>query len=323
LIESSEVVNSKTFRASVAVLEDHDETVDCICKALRKDGKVVSVANSFQNFEKLVTGKNKFDVFSIDWKINDRNVGTEALDLIKTHENDAARLVFSVYLKQPQVKNQAISGGADFLLPKRLDNYDEYLGEVEKAAKLGLSRQISTRLKELGYQVNKSERPSLEEEISLYNLARSVALEMKIARKADELLSLVKHRGWWGAFDVVSYSNLPNTEKLTTLLELAGVGSAELIPILECSPAQADQLLDQKLVANELEISADELLSVLAYLMRLAQDEPALMPHYWKQSDLFAGSLSSPPWDASGMSDYLKLCGKKGIENALYWIRSH
>jgi hypothetical protein len=76
-------------------------------------------------------------------------------------------------------------------------------------------------------------------------------------------------------------------------------------------------------VANELEISADELLSVLAYLMRLAQDEPALMPHYWKQSDLFAGSLSSPPWDASGMSDYLKLCGKKGIENALYWIRSH
>jgi hypothetical protein len=47
------------------------------------------------------------------------------------------------------------------------------------------------------------------------------------------------------------------------------------------------------------------------------------MSHYWTVPNLFAGSLSSPPWDTSGLYEYLKSTGITGIEEALYWIRSH
>jgi CheY-like chemotaxis protein len=318
-MEIGTIVNSRTYQASVAVLEDHDETADCICKVLRRDGKLVSVANTLDKFGDLIKGESKFDVCSIDWKINSRNVGSSALSLIRKYERDAGKVVYSVH----KIEREAISGGADFVLGKKLDNYDEYLGEVEKAARLGLSRQIATRLAELDHAVKLSVRPSQAEQEALFRQSRSVALEKTKSRERDELHTLLKRRGWWQSFDAVSYSNLPTWEKLTLLLDCVGAGADDVAQIFQCSLTDAQRILEEKKVASELADSADELLSVLAYLLRLSKDETALMPHYWTASNLFAGSLSSPPWDASGMYEYLRSGGKAGIENALDWIRSH
>src|SRR5688572_8069167 len=139
-------VGSDTVQAHVVVLEDHDETANCICKELRKDGKIVEVANTYEKFESLVRKDNKFDVCSVDWKIGNWSVGPTALSLIKTYEQDSGKVVYSVYVNQPNIRQEAHEGGADFILGKLGENYDDYRSEVEKAARLGLFRQIRRRL---------------------------------------------------------------------------------------------------------------------------------------------------------------------------------
>ena len=321
-MESRVSIEAKTFQAHVIVLEDHDETADCICKELIKDGKVVSVAKDLKEFENLIKAENKADVCSIDWNINKKHVGLTALSLIRTHEKDAGKVVYSAYV-DPRIENAALSGGADFVLRKIGANYDEYLEEVEKAAKLGISRHISRRLSELGHPLDISFTPSSEEENLLWTQARQLAREKTLAGEDDELIQLLKRRGWWISFDAMFYSNLPFGEKLILLLDYVGAKAEDVAQFFECSLADVQKILKDKKVSAIFEERADELLSILAYVLRLSNYEPELMPHYWTVTNLFGGSLSSPPWDAHGLHEYLKSSGVTGIEEALFWIRSH
>jgi hypothetical protein len=254
---------------------------------LQRDGKLVKVAKNLKKFEQLIKDEGTFDVCSIDWKINDITVGSAALSRIRQYERDAGKLVYSVY----PVDKQAKAGGADTVLRKKMQNYNEYCDEVESLARVGLSRQIARRLNKLGYGVPVSQIPSPQEEEALFRQSRLLAKEIvtgktpAIAGKAaasekpDELIYLVKRRGWWGVFDTKSYSNLPIWKKLTTLLQYVEANAEDIAQILGCSLAESRTIVNDRKVSAAHEDSADALLSILAYVLRLSKDEPLVMIH--------------------------------------------
>lgn len=317
------VVDSKTSTASVAVLEDHEQTAKSIREELQRDGKEVEVATSLAEFENLIRGKGRFDVCSIDWKIGERYIGNSALDLIERYKREAGKVVYSVYVDQGPIRADDVQGRADFVLKKRGENYGAYREKVEQAAKLGISRQISRRLDELGRPLSISFTPTPDEERTLLEESRRAAKRLVLAGDEDELLHLLRRRGWWIQFNVAAYPDLPAEEKLLLLLSYAGAGEEDVRQILQCTPAEARALLADHRIAEGLARSADEMLSVLAYLLRLSGYEPELVSHYWTVTGLFDGSLSSPPWDTTSLRDYLKSSGVAGIREVLYWIRSH
>ena len=322
-MESKVAINSKTFQANVIVLEDHEQTANSMSRELRNDGKIVRLAKTLDNFETIIKGKDKFDVCSIDWDIGDRFVGDIALSLIKKYERDAGTVVYSVHVNKERIKKEAEEGGADVVLKKIGENYEEYRKEVEKVARLSFSRRISRRLIELDSPLNADSISEDPDESVLWTQARQLAKKKALDGEDDELIHLLKRRGWWIPFDVTAYSDLPTEEKLSLLFDYVGVKAEDLSQILQCSLVDAQKILQDKEVSDKLEKSADEILSILAYLLRLSNYEPELMPHYWKVTNLFSASLSSPPWDGSGLFDYLKSSGVTGVEEALYWIRSH
>lgn len=317
-------VNVKTNKARVFVLEDHEETVNCICKELRLDGKIVSVAKNMNQFEHLLKGEVKADACSIDWSINNRYIGAEALKKIKTHEKECGTFVYTAY---PDQINTAFSEGADYALVKGFDNYDEYLLEAEKAVQLGLLRKISERLKELGCLITSEVTPDKkeEEEAKIFKKAREIAFEKLLNGDDDTLIYLLKRRGWWKSFDSAHYSNLPFAEKLVYLLSNVQIKSEDITQILQCNKSDVQTILNDKKIPKKLQNKTERLLSILSYILRLSGYEPELMPYFWTVKKLFSGSLSSPPWDVVGLNEYLK-CFKKDnntIEKSLFWIRKN
>ncbi|HEY0170251.1 MAG TPA: hypothetical protein VGB98_04295 [Pyrinomonadaceae bacterium] len=326
MIESGISVNSNTVQANVALLEDHVETAVSISQELQRDGKIVRWAKTLDDFENIIKGADRFDVCSIDWDIGDRFVGAIALSLIKRYERDAGKVVYSVHVNKPRIVNEAIEGGADAVLKKIGSNYDEYRIKVEEVARLGIARQIFRRLDELGFPLATGITFDEKDEKQLAVLcaqARQAAKAKALAGEDDELIQLLKRRGWWMSFDVASYSNLPMEEQLALLFQYVGARAGDVNQIFQCSLIDAQKILNENKVSNKLEKSADEMLSILAYLLRISRYEPELMSHYWTVTNLFDASLSSPPWDTSGLSAYLKSSGVAGIEDALHWIRSH
>lgn len=304
------------------VLEDHNETVDCICKELRRDGKVVSVAKNISDFEHLLNSEVSADACSLDWSINGRDAGSEALALIKKQDMDCGTLVYSVYKDKLEV---ALSEGADFVLRKEVDNYDEYLIEAEKAIQLGLLRKISNRLRELGCVISFESEPNEEDEPEIFELARKIAFEKASAEEDDEIIHLLKRRGWWKSFDAHSYSNLPFTEKLNLLFSYVGVEKEDIAQIFQIDMRDAEIMVNEKKIPEQILKKADRMLSILAFLLRLTYYEPELMPYFWTVKRFFQGSLNAPPWDSVGLYEYLKNSKEDNdtIEKSLFWIRNN
>jgi DNA-binding NarL/FixJ family response regulator len=300
---------------------------------LMEDGKSVKAAKNLADFEKhLRTGT--FDAGSVDWNINNVYLGPQALAQLRKYDPEAGKLVYSVHADEPQVERNAFREGADLILVKIGDNYSDYLIKVEEAAQLGLSRRIARHLRESARLPDESGRPALlrfpldvEVEAELYSESRRLALENAIAREENEIIELVKHRGWWHIFNPKHFSELPPLGQLGELFEYAEGKPEDLARILCLGNDAALSLLtgdsEPLLLNSELAVPVDALLSILSYVLRLSNYEPEVVPYYWNVKELFAGSLSSPPWDRFGLSDYLKTNGLEGIREALFWIRSN
>lgn len=326
-------IHSPTWQARVIVLEDHNETVECICKVLMRDGKTVTVAKNLADFEQHLTS-GTFDAGSVDWNINNRFVGLDALEKLNTYVPDAGKVVYSVHADEERVKADAKQERADFILEKIGDNFDEYLIRVEEAARLGLSRKIARDLK----AHDLIPRHMLEEaavisplnkefEAFLYERSRQVALNQFVAGESNGLAELVKHRGWWRILNLKHFSELNPADQIGQLFQYVNGQPAELAKILECDLLIATEILTLELqyehLSGGVKQFADKILSVLSYVLRLSAYEPDVMSHYWTATNLFAGSLSSPPWDQLGMTTYLQSRGREGIDTALYWIRNN
>jgi DNA-binding NarL/FixJ family response regulator len=332
MVNESEI-HSTTWQSRVIVLEDHNETADCICKALREDGKSVKVAKDLAEFEKYLK-TDTFDAGSVDWNINNVFVGPQALAQLKRYDPEAGRLVFSVHADEQQVERDAFSGGADFILEKVGDDYSEYLSKIEEAAQLGLSRRIARQLKNADRlpeelrEVNSLRFPlDIEVEAKLYAGSRRLALEKAIADEGNGIIELVKHRGWWRRFNTKQFSEQPPAGQLGQLIEYMGAKPEDLARILRLENDGVLSFLKGNLESvlsdDDLSAHVDGLLSVLSYVLRLSNYEPEVMPYYWNVKDFFAGSLSSPPWDRFGLAEYLKTSGSDGITEAIFWIRSN
>jgi len=143
---------------------------------------------------------------------------------------------------------------------------------------------------------------------------------------ADDLLVMLRKRGWWRLFDPVVYARLEPYAKLGEMVEAAGITESDLIKLLGASSPECGWLVGGTTLpapSGPLAPRADRLLSILGYLLDLAGYEPELVADYWRMSGLFQGSVERPPWDATGLVAYLAVAGEKGLVDAVGWIRSH
>ncbi len=325
-------VNSQTHQAWVAVLEDDSGEAERIQEALEEDGKVVEIFSDVKPFVDYLITESPVDVGSIDWSVNNVSVGSSVLKKIEEYEPVIGKVVYSVHAGESKVRQDAERNGADFIIEKSLRNIHEYVAKVEEAAQIGLSRRIAVGLKE--YEVFKPDfslmsPPPVDADLEnrLYGASRKLVYEELLKKREGKMLDLVKRRGWWKVFDPLRYSELHLMDKLSLLLEYAGVETEDVARILEIDGEAAKKLLNQdesqEFYRSEIFREADNLLSVMAYVLRLSAYEPELVPYYWKKQGEFAGSLILPPWDSMGLNNYLRESKRIGIENSIDWIRRY
>lgn len=130
----------------------------------------------------------------------------------------------------------------------------------------------------------------------------------------EKLTDLLRRRGWWKHFDVQAYTKMPKRDKLITLIKCAHITTDELAQILEVDPRIAETLTSGKdeigLDSRTLLEREDDLLSILAFILRLSQYDPELVPHLWRVKNFYSGSLDRPPWDELGMRNTSKWMAK-------------
>lgn len=325
-------VNSQTYKAWVAVLEDDSGEAERIQEALEEDGKIVEVFSDVEPFVEYIIAESPVDVGSIDWSVNDVSVGSSVLKKIREYEPVIGKVVYSVHAGEPKVQRDAKNNGADFIVEKSLKNIREYVATVEDAARIGLSRRIAIGLEE--YEVFKPNfslmgPPSVDANLEnrLYRVSRKLVYDELLEKRESKMLDLVKRRGWWKVFDPSRYSELHLLDKLSSLLNHAGVETEDVARIFELDGETARRLLSQEESSqfhqSEIFREADKLLSIMAYVLRLSGYEPELMPYYWEKQGEFGGSLTLPPWDSMGLCNYLRELKRIGIENSINWIRRY
>lgn len=316
--------------AMIALLEDESRVADKLESDLvETPGTVVKIAENYRDFKKLIRSE-KFDAASIDWELQGIEKGGEALRLLSGEQPDTAKIVFTQHERR---RAAAYKQKADACLIKGTD-MARYQGTMEKAVRLGQARQIvrclqsilpSAVLPELG----PGQWIQPEEEAHLREQSCSVVIERILDDNRDatveSLEGVLERRGWWTRFDSVVYSRLNWQEKLFTLCSYAGLSFEDLLPILGCSREEdlrrlfedgKDATVDHRLISK-----ADELLSVLAYFLRLSDYRPDVFRVLSHKQHFYDGCANKPPWNDVGISGYLRESRVDGLDQTISWIR--
>jgi len=122
------------------------------------------------------------------------------------------------------------------------------------------------------------------------------------------------------------YSTLKWGHKLETLLCYADISTEQYSSILKINKNECYGLYSGRInrsTNDELFQLADYSLSILSFILRLANYEPGQMGKYVRIKHLFRGSTYPPPWDSKGLLQYLEDSGHSGIMECLSWIRKH
>jgi DNA-binding NarL/FixJ family response regulator len=319
-------------KAKVIILEDEPSVAQRLEAKLQEMGNVeASVVSDMQSFQKSIEGE-RYDVASIDWELHNVYKGPEAIQLLDDAQPEAARVVNTKHMVEAEARHYNV----DAFLHKQV-NLDPFALTIGLASRLGLARQI---MKLLLKTFNLDNLPDLspgrdeiineEAEDVICNEARVTALRLKVTdqfgENLDMLTELLLVRGWWESFDVKAYTKLSKREKLKQLVECAQIKASELAQILEVEPRLAQTLTPDEVGVGidslNLIQREDELLSILAFVLRIADYDPELVPHFWRIRHMYKESLDRPPWDELGLADYLKANGRAGIIESLTWIRS-
>jgi len=101
-------------------------------------------------------------------------------------------------------------------------------------------------------------------------------------------------------FDPDSYARLPLREKLRRLSSYVELDSPDLAQILglDLGSQPVGRIPDP--VQSR---PADQLLSVLGFVLQISGYDPTRMPGLWRVKDLYRGSLDKPPWDELGLGE--------------------
>jgi DNA-binding NarL/FixJ family response regulator len=318
-------------KARVVILEDEPSVARRLEAKLQELGNIEpSVVSNMRELAKIVEA-DEFDAASIDWELHNVHKGPEAIELLGTAQPDAATVVNTKH----EVEGKARHLKVDAFLRKDKD-LDPFMITMNKAIRLGLARRISKSLRSLNQSGLPDLSPGREDMITeaaegvIHDKARHTVFEVKLSDRFDDsidhLTNLLQRRGWWEDFDVQRYTRKSNREKLKSLVTCAKISTDELSKILEVDSHVAETLnanSEVTLDSRALFEREDDLLSILAFVLRLSHYDPELVPHFWRVKNFYQGSLDSPPWDALGLSEYLTANGQSGLIESLTWIRSY
>jgi len=309
----------------VVVLDDQPREVQELRSRLEKRGVTVELVEDFEKLEAAVK-ENPVDAAFIDWQINDINKGPEALDIVRDIQPTAARIVFT---KHSEKEEEAKERGADYFVVKG-DTASEYWVEGASLG-LGFARQLVQCLKEFGCtdlpEFGSGQFPNEKVEQDLKKHSARIALERATSGlDYTKLREILVRGGWRKTFDAVHYARSTWQEKLNELVRHIEISRADLGLILGVGSDVIDALLDRGTISGltrSLSESTDHLLSVLAFVLELAQYDPELMPHYWTVKGINSPAANRPPWDSTGLKEYLTGKGPAGLMESLVWIRSN
>lgn len=311
----------------VALLEDEREVANHLAKQLEAVGIDVSTAYDFETFTHVVNGTT-LDVASIDWEINEREKGPEALRLLNAEQPTAAKIVLTKHERREAAAKML---NADAFLVKG-EHMNRYVPTIQDGVRLGQARRVLAALKPFGEMSLPALRPgefvndATEEQIrtAAWKTAFNAAINF---RGYDGLRKEICRIGWWRTFDAASFVRLIWREKLVTLLVYARVSEEDTAQILGISldlsrslllGARADAIVDRALLEK-----IDFLLSIMNFVLQISSFEPELMPHFCRARNSYSDSTSRPPWDDHGLLEYMKLTGPSSLTKCLMWIRSN
>jgi hypothetical protein len=282
--------------------------------------------------------RHEYDVASIDWALDRTGEdeldedGTYVLSLLQEKNPAIGKVVFSAFMGDPADKREALDYGADYVVEKQgMGNDEGYVEAVLEAARLNLFRRVLEHLRYIGRRTEqfgegRSEELTDELERNLYAEALDALMASFLEGEEDEvLMNLAKRRGALREFDSPRYISLPFHAKLAELLDYVRVTPEQLSRILEVDTDTAERLLsgEKALSLGEQEQNVYRLASILDFVMRLANDEPDMMPKFWTDRHRYKENKNSPPWDPEGLRDYLTAKGASGLKEALLWIRRY
>jgi DNA-binding NarL/FixJ family response regulator len=324
--------SGSVMRAKVVILEDEPGVAARLKSKLHELGNIEpSVVSDMQTFANVVKGE-QFDAASIDWEVHDVAKGPEAIQLLNAAQPDAATVVNTKH----EVENAARHCKVDAFVRKEV-NLESFGQVIEKAARLGLARQIAKSLRTFDMidlpdlSPGRTEMITEDAENIIHEKSRTTAIKAKLSDRPDDrvevLTELLQRRGWWEIFDVVEYTAMSKIEKLKTLVACAGISPDDLAAILE-EALSKERILERNRDRSDfcaLMDREDDLLSILAFVLRLSDYDPQIVPLVWREKRVYkkCGSLDRPPWDEMGLADYLKENGQSGIIESLTWIRSY
>ena len=261
---------------------------------------------------------DEFDAASVDWEWHGSIRGPDIISDIRAKDQSAGIVIFT---KHEHSVDEARNSGADFVLVKNpYDDLEEFREAVQQAARLGLARKILRELTVLDRSKD-TLRADAGDGRDLREAAVWTAMEHR-ARSAEPicLIRLLIRRGWWAerAFRAAEYVRQPVNGKLAFLAESAFIRDDELASMFSLGE------LDKPDAALE---PGDELrhqaVSVLAFILRLADYDLSIMPYYARVTDYFDHSSTPPPWDRQGLIPFLLHSTRPGFSQALSWIREH
>jgi CheY-like chemotaxis protein len=321
----------------VLVFEDGDSDAQDIREVLTEAGAECEVVSDLESLEDRVQ-MEAYDVASIDWDIRGVMHGADALTMLGELDRDMGKVVLSVHAYKRGVREWAQNSGADFVVEKRAGNFHEYLDRIQQAARKSFFRRITRCLREVksqaGGEADVKSPASFDAadfdaaESSLYLEAKQAVIAAFLAGEEDgELMRHMERRGWWARFDSGRFLDLPFEEKVAKLLHYVRVTSGQLAKILDVDEHVAEAVLRGNEIEHEFGVEVaenlDKLSSVLSYLLRLSRYKPDMMHYFWTVKNLHAGSHNPPPWNETGLAEYLEQHGVRGLQEALIWIRSY
>lgn len=123
--------------------------------------------------------------------------------------------------------------------------------------------------------------------------------------------SLINHK---------EYSELIGIQKVRFLIQCVKANVSDIARILETEESEIKVMLEDPFSNDD---KSNDLLTIFAYLMRLAAYDQKIMRNLWSARYVFRSSLNSPPWDASGLNRYLIKNGLSGVKRANKWIKEN
>jgi DNA-binding NarL/FixJ family response regulator len=309
---------------SVALVDDNDTDLaraeERVCDAFGEP-RIIR-ATSYDELVSVVSREQKdgnpIDIASIDWRYGQTEAGARILKYLKQTCPDAARIV---YTNIEERRIEATREGADAYIVKG-DGPAVYRDGLGQAVRVTARRSLSRLLPELG----PAKGDAAESEQAWRKTVRQRALEARVRDGGESEIHLhLRRYGAWGELDSEDFVKERWFRKLSILLNAVGADGQEFARYLDAAPAVAIEILERGAAPEhappQVSESADRLLSVLGFVMRLAGYEPLVMAALWTAEREFAENLVRPPWFGVGLQRYLRDHRRVGIRESLEWIR--